>query len=232
MKIFIMDVTLLLEEDIFQKALSYVDVPRREKVIQLKVREEQARSLGAGLLLQYGLLEPKAADILNQVSVPDILCQTTLPQKISLTYGTNGKPYLNEPGSNLFFSLSHSGDYAVCAFSQEEIGIDLQYKREDIRAGLPGYLFTEQENALLAKCRDREEYKSLFYFLFSAKEAYIKLTGQGMRQELKGLHVIPEQKKILDACTKTCLACLQQFPCLEDYSLVAAQKCPETHIVI
>ena len=36
----------------------------------------------------------------------------------------NGKPYLE--GASFCFNLSHSGEYAVCALSESEVGVDLE----------------------------------------------------------------------------------------------------------
>lgn len=230
MKIYLLNVTPLLEEEIFQKALSFVDVQRAEKVKALKVRKEQARSLGAGLLLQYGLLEKLQNSEIEtrrevvELTVEKILENKQRPIEISLCLKENQKPYFSEPFQECFFSISHSQDYAACAFSEKEIGIDLQYKREDIRVGLAGYLFTERENALLSRCKSMEEYQDLFYTLFSAKEAYIKLTGQGMRQKLKALEVILDKKKMVDADTQAYLADLKIYVPLKEYSLVVSQK--------
>lgn len=243
MKIYIMNVTPLLEEPLFQKALSFVDRQRAEKVKQLKVREEQVRSLGAGLLLQYGLFrekqhrndEKQAAETavfaqgmpkLQEVSVAEVLQMTDLPIAVSFTYRENGKPYLQREFADLFFNLSHSGEYAACVISRKEVGMDLQYKREDIRPGLSEYLLTEKERKLLTQCVSRKEYKDRFYFFFSAKEAYIKLTGRGMRQDLKKLEVDWTTNKMLQAETKETLACLWASLSLSDYSLVVAQKSP------
>lgn len=232
MKLYVMNVTPLLEDNIFRKALSFVDSQRAEKVKQLKVREEQARSLGAGLLLQYGLLQEKDSQEVTTVSVSEILEQKSVPMELLLTYKDGGKPYLNESFRDTFFSLSHSGEYAACAVDREEIGMDIQYKREDIRSGLAGYLFTKSEQEQLKQCVDRREYMDLFYYFFSAKEAYIKLTGQGMRQEMKELTVDSADGTILRADTGEILACLSEYPVLKDYSLITAQNGSCLHTVI
>lgn len=263
MKIYLTNITPLLEADCFQRALSLADKQRAEKVKKIKVRAEQARSLGAGLLLQYGLMESVGEKTANQkiavrlpgvktensekqtliaeVSVPEILNRLSEQnaqdgqnvQKIKVDYGDNGKPYLvGKEHAGIYFNLSHSKDYAVCALGEEELGIDLQFQREDIRKGLPEQLFTAKENALLKQCAGKEEYKSLFYFFFSAKEATVKLTGRGMKQEFKKLEVVPKLKTVFDAETKEGIACLEAFSYLQDYSLVTARKYPEPHILI
>lgn len=244
MKIYLMNVTPLLEAENFRKALSYVSPQRAEKVNRIKVRAEQARSLGAGLLLQYGLLDSgntgkqeELTEIEFAQVVERMADSPAASEELPLHYGENGKPYLfkrggrKEPGT-CYFNLSHSGDYAVCAFCGEEIGVDLQIKKEPLKSGLSGHIFTQQENAMLLQCQSQEEYKDLFFFFFSAKEAYIKLTGQGMRQEMKELEVCVEKQAVFGTETKECLARLNRFFVLKDYSLVTARKVPGQHIVI
>ena len=45
-------------------------------------------------------------------------------------YGQHGKPELAEPrGTDLTFSLSHSGAAAICAVGRRRVGVDLQQVR-------------------------------------------------------------------------------------------------------
>ena len=42
----------------------------------------------------------------------------------------NGKPYLKDVP--FYFSLSHSGEYAICVYSAEPVGADLQIKKKSL----------------------------------------------------------------------------------------------------
>lgn len=233
MKIYVLNITSLLEEKIFQKALLCVDENRREKIQHLKVRNEQARSLGAGLLLQYALWteletakEKKGIlkDFIQEVTVSEILQNNSLPIPFRISFKENKKPYFEQPFSKYHFNLSHSKDYAVCGIDQNELGIDLQYKRDDIKSNLASFLFTEKENKLLDHCKNEEEYKTYFYELFSSKEAYIKLTGQGLKQEFKSFEVDCEKNRIMKTDSEIVLAKIRREPFGQDYSLVIAQN--------
>ena len=90
-----------------------------------------------------------------------------------------GKPYFpNYP--SLHFSVSHSGDIFACAFSDEPIGLDVQeYKHRPDEA--------ERCRKIAARFFHRDEIDALdadtvsaFYNIWTAKEAYVKLTGQGI----------------------------------------------------
>ena len=90
-----------------------------------------------------------------------------------------GKPYFpNTP--SLHFSVSHSGDVFACAFSDEPVGVDIQeYKNRPDEA--------ERCRKIAARFFHRDEIDALeadtvsaFYNIWTAKEAYVKLTGQGI----------------------------------------------------
>lgn len=65
---------------------------------------------------------------------------------------THGKPVL-KGCTNLFFNISHSGDYAVCAVSKQPVGIDI----ERIGAYQPNVarrVCSDAEQKLLEQCED------------------------------------------------------------------------------
>lgn len=111
-------------------------------------------------------------------------CRQTGEAKIYLpefAVTAEGKPFLEEY-EDFYFNISHSGSYAVCAASDAPIGIDIQQKRP-ISAKLAKRFFSAAEQAVLAEAG--EEKKTLFFRIFTAKEAYIKYTGMGMKQGMQ-----------------------------------------------
>lgn len=100
-------------------------------------------------------------------------------QSLTYRYGKKGKPYFRD--LPYYFSLSHSGDYVFCALSTEEIGADIQQHRRqlkgDNRRRLAERFFSEEEKRALEVSGEREE---LFYRLWTRKEAFGKLTGEGV----------------------------------------------------
>ena len=94
-----------------------------------------------------------------------------------------GKPFV--PGSNLSFNLSHSEDLAMFAFSNSlaRLGVDIErFDRDSDIEGLSEHCFTPRE------CRElqelpRAERRVLFFRIWTAKEARMKLTGEGMHLE-------------------------------------------------
>jgi len=93
--------------------------------------------------------------------------------------GAQGKPFLQN--STLTFNLSHSRDLAVLVTSQAgPLGIDLEFidRQVDI-AGLAQSCFTPLEATVLAELSVAEQAGRFFAF-WTAKEARMKLSGQGM----------------------------------------------------
>ncbi|MCM1025428.1 MAG: 4'-phosphopantetheinyl transferase superfamily protein [Roseburia sp.] len=97
-------------------------------------------------------------------------------------YGEKGKPYFAD--FSLFFSLSHSGDYVLCAVARREIGADLQRLQPVDVGKLARRFFSEPERLALERCKDDGERQRLFFELWTRKEAYGKLTGAGVATAL------------------------------------------------
>ncbi len=103
----------------------------------------------------------------------------------SLIFGTGarGKPFLagSNLGSDLAFNLSHSRDLAVLAISQTgPLGIDVEFiDRSADLAGLTQSCMTPAEAAVLAALPATER-PARFFAFWTAKEARMKLTGEGM----------------------------------------------------
>ena len=100
----------------------------------------------------------------------------------------DGKPFL-EKDPELHFNLSHSGNYAVCAVSEQEVGIDIQVIQEP-KDSLLKYCCTEQE---VKRIRESVSPAAAFTAVWSWKEAFMKMTGQGLRIPPKEIEVLLPQ---------------------------------------
>lgn len=89
-------------------------------------------------------------------------------ENFSVFYGENGKPQLDF----CFFSISHSGDYVVCAVSDRPVGADIELSaRFKRREKYP--LFSERESRYV----NAEDSAFRFCLLWTRKEAYVKASG-------------------------------------------------------
>lgn len=90
----------------------------------------------------------------------------------------NGKPV----AENLFVSISHSGGkFAVCA-SQNPIGIDIEKIADRDFDSIVKRIFGAKEKEYYSKNKSADA----FYEIWTRKEAYSKILGDGIRDIIKG----------------------------------------------
>ena len=178
-----------MEDEFYQKALSIVGKDRREKIKKLLRRGDQARSAAAGLLFRYALeewtKERAAAD--GKGAGNYRLRQDAYVWDGSCIIGEHGKPMLPKE-LGLYFNLSHSGDYALCAVSGREIGADIQ-RHEKHADRLAERFFHPEELAYLKDAK--KDSKRCFYDIWCLKESCIKCTGRGLSTGLEKFSVVP-----------------------------------------
>lgn len=135
----------------------------------------------------------------------DMLCRKMLAKasgldakSILFAQGEKGKPYTNVP---CHFNVSHSGDWVLCAVSDKQIGVDIEMVKP-FRAGMIARYFTHAEatyvwdgNAPLEGNVTDPDTCTRFYRVWTAKEAYVKMTGTGISTDLSTVAFDP------DACT-------------------------------
>ena len=98
-----------------------------------------------------------------------------------------GKPYLAH--SNIHFSLSHSGHWAVLAIATSDaVGIDIEATKATRNlAGIAEHYYHPQEFAQLQTLTGDAQY-DYFYRLWTLKEAFFKATGTGISAGLDKIH--------------------------------------------
>lgn len=141
-RVYICDVSpLMLSQEVYEYYYDRVGGERQKKTDRLKRTEDRARSVGVGALLRFAVEDATELDF----------------DKLTYTAEEGGKPYFE--GDPIYFSLSHSGKYAVCAISDSPIGVDIEEKKE-----LPKRIKGRFANDV---------------FEWTKKEAKGKLTGKG-----------------------------------------------------
>ncbi len=93
-------------------------------------------------------------------------------------YLEHGKPYfIDHP--NLAFNITHTDDYmAIIVSDNSPVGIDIEtIKMRKNFIGLEEKILHPIERKWL---NSQENYLNAFFILWSAKEAYLKATGQGL----------------------------------------------------
>ena len=132
----------------------------------------------------------KASQLRRQMlAAEQLLCRAVADWNPNIAFplqiecSERGKPYFCD--LPLFFSLSHSGDYAACALADYEIGLDIQVIRE-ANETLCNRFFTEQERLFL---KNGIESDRVFTRIWSMKESYLKAVGDGLARPLTSFSV-------------------------------------------
>lgn len=193
------------KEKIWEAACAKLDTERLQKINKITHEKKRAESICAGLLLQLGVQELcRTRDVgvirteaemctvgteptdgvetidspVRLLTVSQVLALLEAPVEIEYTYGERNKPYFrNFPW---YFNLSHSEEYVFCVFSDREVGVDIQYKRSFYNERILRRFFTKEEQELWEHCATPEERETFFYRMWIRKEAYGKLTGEGI----------------------------------------------------
>lgn len=87
----------------------------------------------------------------------------------------------------VYISVSHSGKYILVAFAFAPIGIDIELKSKHDTARI-AKRFYHAEEYLYAQSTDFAS----FFDIWTAKESYVKLTGQGIGNGFEDFSVIQD----------------------------------------
>lgn len=105
-----------------------------------------------------------------------------------------GKPYLQD--NSIYFNISHSSDYIVWAFSKKSpIGIDVEYKKDKLSLeGIMKRYFHPKEVDYFQSLKKGKQV-DFFYFLWTAKEAFLKSRGESLSHHLDLVFLNLEENK-------------------------------------
>ena len=177
-----------------RKACKKLDGERLEKAERVKRQTHRlAECIGAGLLLQLGVQEwnknmllfgrPETGGrLIKELALPKLLDSLGEPAAVGYTYGVRGKPFFKD--IPLYFSLSHSGEYVLCVFSDREVGADIQQMKPVESGKLIKRFFSQKEQAEWKALPSEAEKQDYFYRQWVRREAYGKLTGEGIFTKL------------------------------------------------
>ena len=163
-------------------------VPDWRKKYILKYRQPKDRKLSVGVwklldraLTEYGL---SASDVY---------------------IGKTGKPLHPE----ICFNLSHSADMAMCVLSEKNVGCDIELMISPHISSFERF-FTEKEQEYICRAKSSSETNQRFFRLWTMKESYLKMTGEGIIVPLNSVEVYPERLSVkrfgrVQECTFNCM---------------------------
>lgn len=147
----------------FEAALPLLSEQRREQALKFKHEQGRKTCAAAYLLLCEGLRK-----------------EYGITEKPVFEYGEHGKPFiLGHP--EIHFNMSHCREAAICAISETPVGIDVESIRE-YRESLVHYTMNDDE---IAEITQSPNPALTFIRYWTMKEAVLKLSGEGIRNDLK-----------------------------------------------
>jgi phosphopantetheine--protein transferase-like protein len=106
---------------------------------------------------------------------------------IEISVDEYGKPYLiGHP--DFHFNISHAGRYAVCAFSDTPIGIDVEIIAS-VDMKIAERFFARREKEYIFSQPSESARRVAFHRVWTMKEAYIKREGRGLGISLPSFDV-------------------------------------------
>lgn len=109
--------------------------------------------------------------------------------------GEHGKPYWRGK-ENIHFNMSNTDGLVVCACSDCEVGVDVEKERK-IRMSLLrrccnleeiSYIFQGRDAMSSLSFGEKDSVQSRFLQIWTLKESYIKMTGEGMHFPLRDVN--------------------------------------------
>lgn len=157
-----------MDSVLFSKLLSHISVDKRERIRRFVKEEDRLRGLFGELLLR------------------SILMQKTGMRNEDIVFFTNeyGKPFL-KGRDDIYFNISHSGDWVVAAVDALPVGIDVE-EVSPVDLSISEYYFSADEHEDLMSQSDKLDY---FFTLWTSKESYIKTLGKGLSQPLNAFSI-------------------------------------------
>ena len=116
--------------------------------------------------------------------------------EIKIERTDKGKPYIKD--TDIFVSLSHSGDFVAVAVDYVPIGIDIEVIKP-LNLRVAHKVCSESDKRFILTGETEEQRLINFLKIWTAKEAYFKKTGTGIThikelsyKDIKALHFINE----------------------------------------
>ena len=149
-----------------KKAYSSVSKDRQDKIDFYRFEKDKKLSAGAYLLLKK---------LLSEENITNPLFKTE----------KYGKAYISN-FENVYFNLSHSGKMVLCAISDREVGVDIEYSDPEIDLNIAKlYFYNGEYESIMNSQNPADE----FFKYWVLKESYMKYTGLGMNLKLDSFEI-------------------------------------------
>ncbi len=183
-----------LTQDMADKAMQLLPLERQDKVKAKFNIKDKNNTIAAGLLLNYAVSQYYMCDKENIIEKQDIDIAYVTIDKLIKNYNNkydykvktkvNGKPYFVEH-EEIYFNISHSGEYAVCVIGNTENGIDIEGKRKNVLKIAKRFFEKNEYEWLSNEMLSEDDKITRFLQLWTLKESYSKVTGEGIAYGIK-----------------------------------------------
>ena len=214
-RLILFDTSVLKDEEVFLKFYEKMPKERKKKIDTLKPEGSKRLCLGAGILLDMAVRDYLSENS-KDVYQPD---NTQLPSPFDheILTSPQGKPYIKDM-EDFFFNLSHSGDMAVIAVSDREVGVDIQ-KLKHFNDSLVDHVFNKEDLKLAAELAEEladassssntagagdSSFDQVYTRMWSMKESVMKHTGKGLSLDPKVITLKRAQVNEHAAGAQTC----------------------------
>lgn len=157
-----------IEERLFHQLLRFLPKERQHRILRFYHNDDRLRCMIGGLLAQMQLAK-------------QLQCEPT-----ALNYQANKFGKYELTNQKLHFNLSHAGKYVICAISDQLVGVDIEEKKSRDFSSFQS-VWTEREKNLFQVDRLED-----FYYLWTAKESYVKWLGTGLATDLNTVDIDPD----------------------------------------
>ena len=173
-----------MEEKLFHQLLRCLPKERQHRILRFHHDDDRLRCMIGGLLVQMQLAK-------------QLQCEPT-----ELNYHVNKFGKYELTNHNLHFNLSHAGQYVICAISDRLVGVDIEEKQSRDFSSFQS-VWTEREKDFFQVDKMED-----FYYLWTAKESYVKWLGTGLATDLKTVDIdhngiVYQNRKIASARVQT-----------------------------
>ena len=161
----------------FSEQVKQLPIESQERKLKYKNEKSAWASLCAEKICRSMLLDKYDDNVANQ----------------KFDIGKNGKPYFRDK-IDINFNVSHSSQFATCAISPYELGIDIEdaNRKANNFAQIAKRFYSSSENAFV------EEYgKEGFLKIWTMKEAFVKSIGTGISIPLNQFSVPLESNQTI-----------------------------------
>ncbi len=153
-EIYLLNIKERLENPV-DKYLEYFSEERIKKILRYKFNSDRNRTVWAELLARNLIAERTGKNI----------------KEIKIFRDDNGKPYCNE--EKIFFSISHSGEWAACSIGNVKNGVDVEISDRKIDINIAEKFFLPNEYLTIKNLNENEQGKKFFEY-WTLKESCLK----------------------------------------------------------